>query len=453
MTRIAQYFDYQLGASAFTAIVVTVGIALQADAGLITGNRSVGGVAVDVDGVVSAPTVEDDQALEKVRQTALAEVPVDLQPFTELRAVSLKQIEAAIAKYRKEQLPIPDSVKCLAGLLRVQYVLVYPDREDIVLAGPAEGWRSDALGNVVGATTGRPVVLLDDLIVALRTRRSSRLEPISCSIDPTPEGLQRYQKLQRELRAIGNPQTTLRRIEEAVGPQVISITGVPASSRFARTMVAADFRMKRLAMDLEQAPIDDLPSFMQLRKGSRGSHSKNMMPRWWLAPKYDALVRDVEGLSWELRGQGVQCMTEQDYFDDQGERERTVKAGPLAIRWAETFTKRFSDLADHDSAFGHLRNVIDLAVIAALIEKEQLLIRAGIELPQLLQEEELKQFDVPRRVATQASFVKQRKNWVISASGGVKLLPWEIADRNETVEEVGEVHEKLSTDVDQWWWE
>ena len=42
----------------------------------------------------------------------------------------------------------------------------------------------------------------------------------------------------------------------------ISITGVPASSHFARVMVAADFRMKRLAMNFQPAPMDNMPSFL-----------------------------------------------------------------------------------------------------------------------------------------------------------------------------------------------
>ena len=38
----------------------------------------------------------------------------------------------------------------LGGLQRIEYVLVYPDRQDIVLAGPGEGWMVDEMGTVVG---------------------------------------------------------------------------------------------------------------------------------------------------------------------------------------------------------------------------------------------------------------------------------------------------------------
>ena len=66
----------------------------------------------------------------------------------------------------------PTPIKYLAGLQRIHYVFVYPEQKDIVLVGPGEGWKVDAKGNVVGITTGRPVMLLDDLLVALRTAKS-----------------------------------------------------------------------------------------------------------------------------------------------------------------------------------------------------------------------------------------------------------------------------------------
>lgn len=411
--------------------------------------RAVGGVAIDPDGVLSAPTVEDEQQLAAARNQALAAAPENLNAAAQLRGVSLKSLEAKLAECRANGQPIPEDVQYLAGLQRVEYVVVYPDRGDIVLAGPAEGWRLDALGNVVGATTGRPVVMLDDLIVALRTADASRMEAISCSIDPTAEGMQRLQALLGTLQNIGDPQTTIERIEEALGPQQISLTGVPASSHFARTMVAADFRMKRLAMNFQPAPIGGMPSFLQLVSG----RSTNMTPRWWLAAKYEPLAKDADGLTWQLRGQGVQCLTEESYYNSAGQRTQSVKASPAAEKWATTLTDRYSELADHDSAFGQLRNVMDLAVIAALIQKEELLTRANLELPELMQTASVAEYPVPKQVATSASFVKNRGSYTISASGGVQILPWQIADHSEVSADVTAVREELTADASQWWLE
>src|SRR6476619_7733478 len=107
------------------------------------------------------------------------------------------------------------------------YVLIYPDKQDIVLAGPAEGWKVDSLGSVVGATSNRPVLTLDDLMVALRVAESSNRSGISCSIDPTPEGMQRMQQLSGTFRPGVTPQVAGRQMEEAVGMQKITVTGIP----------------------------------------------------------------------------------------------------------------------------------------------------------------------------------------------------------------------------------
>ncbi|MCG8451399.1 MAG: DUF1598 domain-containing protein [Pirellulales bacterium] len=411
--------------------------------------QAVGGIAVDADGVLSAPTQQDAEKLDRIRHRAIEKAPEDLQPWTDLRAVSLKQIEARLAESRRLQQPVPEDVKYLAGLQRVQYVLVYPKQGDVVLAGPAEGWRVDALGNVVGITSGRPVLHLDDLMVALRTRDTTQLEAISCSIDPTPAGIQRLRALTDRQRRMGNVEATLARMEQALGQQVISVTGVPQTSHFARTLVAADFRMKRLAMGFEAAPMGGMPSFLELLQTSRGN--PNMTPRWWLAPNYLPLAKDAEGLAWELRGQGVKCMTEQDYLDSAGNRISSGKAGAAAKRWAQTFTQRFDELADHDSAFGKLRNAVDLAVVAALIDQERMLDRVGLELPELVQKQQLVRYHAPRHVSSRATFVRRRGDYLISTSGGVQLLPWEVVNQTEESAEVGAVRERLAVGSNQWY--
>jgi hypothetical protein len=444
--------NWALVLAACALVVVSVGDALRVGAGGFFNTRSVGGVAINPDGVLEAPTVQDERELEQLREKTVLKPPAALEEFTELRAVSLKQLEAKLAQCAKDGKPIPEEVLYVAGLQRVRYVFVYPDRNDIVLAGPAEGWKMDGLGNVVGATTDRPVLMLDDLMTALRSGASSRTEPITCSIDPRKEGIQQLQALLSGLRTIGNPEETMSQIEDALGPQEISVTGVPDTSHFARVMVAADFRMKRLAMDFEPAPVKDMPSFLSMMKDT-GRGMSNMMPRWWLAPKYEPMAKTADGLAWELRGPGVKCLTNEDYINEAGEKQTTDAKNPTAEKWAATMTDKYSELAEQDSTFGQLRNIMDLAVIGALIEKERLLDIAGLQLPRLLSEEPLDRYPAPKQTASKASAVKQGRDWLISASGGVEMLPWQIASEAETVDSVGKVRSELSADVKEFWWE
>jgi hypothetical protein len=415
---------------------------------------AVGGVKVDVDGVVSNAETGELKDLQAAWQKGLEDVPADLNAWSDLRFVSLRQLEAKVAEAQAQGKELPDAVRFMAGLQRVKYVLIYPKQHDIVLAGPAEGWRVDARGSIVGASTGRPVLLLDDLMVALRVAESANISGISCSIDPTPEGLERVAQLPPPPRATQGAQSAAlrgRQIEEALGPQRITVTGVPDTSHFARVIVAADFRMKRLGMDLERAPIDGMPSFLTMAKSRRGA-LHNMMPRWWLAPMYEPLRRDEDGLAWELRGQGVRCLTEQGYLEN-GQLERTGKADPTAQKWADTFTEKFDELAREDSTFGQLRNVMDLAVVAALLTKEGLLAHSGLEMPNLMGARPLEEYPAPRMVPSQASFVKAGRSWIVSVSGGVQIFPWQVADRTEVAAELAQARAERSQSQTGWYWQ
>jgi hypothetical protein len=331
-------------------------------------------------------------------------------------------------------------------------VLVYPEQNDIVLAGPAEGWRVDAMGNVVGSASGQPVLLLDDLMVALRVAEQANMGGISCSIDPTPEGMQQLQQMAGSFAAGANARTVARQQEQALGLQKITVTGVPDTSHFARTLVAADFKMKRLGMGFERAPVDGMPSFLDMFTG-REPGLQNMMPRWWLAPNYEPIRRDADGLAWELRGTGVKCMTEQDLMTDGGGRQHTGQGDEVAQKWADNFTSKFEELAREDSAFGQLRNVMDLSVVAALLAKENLTQFAGLEMPQLTTGVALEEFPAPRAVASQASLVKKGRNWLISVSGGVQIFPWQVADRTEVASELASVRpEREAADEAGWYW-
>ncbi len=113
------------------------------------------------------------------------------------------------------------------------------------------------MDSVVGTVTGGSTMRLVDLIVAMRSVESARQAGITCSIEPTPEGRRRLQQLLRrvKLRPGQNPAMLEASMKEAFGPQMIQLTGIPADTRFARTLVAADFEMKRVAMGLTDSPV------------------------------------------------------------------------------------------------------------------------------------------------------------------------------------------------------
>lgn len=414
---------------------------------------AIGGVAVDAEGVVRRQTDEDAARLRAVWRKLHKPVPAEAVREAALRSVSLKRLEAALREAAESGSPLTEEIFFLAGLQRVEYVFVYPDRRDVVLAGPAEGWQMTAAGDVVGVTTGRAVLRLDDLVEALRSGEAARAGGITCSIEPTAEGLERYARVTRSVRRRFSP-ATVGALQQALGPQRVLLRGVSHDSHFARVMVAADFLMKRLAMGFEAAPLPGMPSYMELLQATP-AREPITSPRWWMTTAYEPLMRSDDGLAWRLRGQGVKTLTEEGRLDAQGQRQAVEDANPLAEQWADTMTTNYEALSTQLSAFGQLRNCMDLAVVAALVAKEDLLNRAGCELPLLLDGERLRgeQGNVPRSVESQVALVRGRGGWVVSFSGGVDIAPWPVLERVEVGQMERPSYGETAPGAEpSWWW-
>ncbi len=413
-------------------------------------NRAVGGVNITAEGLVEETTPAFREELRREMLRTAKAAPMGMEVATEIRKVSLRGLDRAIADaYKNNMAVLPDEVKYLGGLQRIQYVFVYPEHGDIVLAGPGEGWRINESGAVVGEKNGRPVIHLDDLIVALRTAEAARTEGISCSIDPTPEGRRKLEEFLRHQQTFSP--AVIRGVEQALGLQQISLTGIPADSHFARMMVAADYRMKRLAMKLEPAPVAGLPSYLDLVRSADG----NVTPRWWLACNYEPILRSEDGLAFELQGQGVKVLTEDEFVGEGGEVKQTGRTSGPAARWAQLMTEKYDELSAAEPVFGELRNLMDLAVVAALIQKHDLLSVAKCELPMLLQKEggaAIETWNVPKAIATQSSFVKRGTRYIITASGGVQIESWQVASNTKVDEKVGEVRRRSASSTSNWWW-
>jgi Protein of unknown function (DUF1598) len=413
----------------------------------------VGGVAIDSAGMVTPPEksarIPMRDALRKLHAAPAAE----LNRSVETRMVSLRGIEEAAAAAKKPIAELlPDDIRFLAGIQRIQYVLVYPEQHDIVLAGPGEGWKVDEEGNIVGVTTGRPVLRLEDLLVAFRTVDNARQGGISCSIDPTTEGLQRLDALSANRRGSGAP--PLAAMKRALGPQQITLTGIPTDSHLARILVSSDFHMKRIGMNLEPSPIKALPSFIEMLKHDTSTESPT--PRWWLACDYEPLGRSEDGLAFELRGRGVKCMAEDEIVDAQGKVTGTGAANATSQKWADLMTQHYEELAAKEASFGELRNVMDLCVVAAIVAKEQLLAKADCRLPTLLGEGStlgVMPMEVPKSIESLCSSVK-RGDQVIVMSGGVMISSWQVAANTELRPAVGHAREKAAPPASgshAWW--
>ena len=424
-----------------------------AGAGNGTGNAFfgvVGGVSVDAEKIVRGEyRALPDADQDRIRK-ALAATDGDINAATELRMISLNGLEKAIAQASESGKPLPADVQFMAGLQRLEYVILSPDTNDIILAGPGEGWKTNDEGIVVGINTGMPVLHLQDFMVAMRSVDAARQgQGISVSIDPTAEGERRvqevYARMNRDgIRSVNKALAT--EIEQAYGDQTVKLTGVPRDSHFSRVLLAADYKMKRLAMGLDKSPVRQLPSLLSIIARKR-INLKHAAPRMWIEADYQPVAKGSNNNIWQISGKGVRVQTENTMADASG--NKTVKKLKVAEDWADNMTKHYEALSSKVPVFRDLRNIMDMSVIAAIIRSENLATKVGLKMPMIGGKIDTPSFTIPEKVPSQVSVA----NATVQVSGGVILDSWKAAQNTVVKEEITEIASvaKVAT-ADRWWW-
>ncbi len=83
--------------------VIALAASLHAGIGGFGNQRAVGGVIIDATGVVRTATVEEENHLAELVRQRTAEAEGDLNEATDLRMISLKGLQQAIAKAKADQ--------------------------------------------------------------------------------------------------------------------------------------------------------------------------------------------------------------------------------------------------------------------------------------------------------------------------------------------------------------
>ncbi len=99
--------------------------------------------------------------------------------------------------------------------------------------------------------------------------------------------------------------------------------------------------------------------------------------------------------------------------------------------------------------------VMDMSVVAAIIKQDQLVEKLNMNLPGILGHEMVStpSWNIPQQVPTQCSFVKLSESWLVTASGGVDVDSFAVAEKTETVPSLGKLAVLASKrSADNWWW-
>ena len=446
----------------FPTISVLAVVAASLSATPVRAQELPAGVVIDTQGVMKK-MVYSDPGGQLTRQrvaAAKASLSADVLKFSKIRWVSLNRLEQAMAA---RQGVADEQMRHLAGLLRIQYVFYYPESKDIVIGGPAEGWVTNPAGRVVGITSGRPTLQLQDLAVALRAfPPDKKATPvIACSIDPTQEGLASMQRFLRSTGSFATPNMTqqiVSGLQTSLGLQEVSISGVPADTHFAQVLVEADYRMKLIGIGLEKPPVR-MVSFVA--KANPASVSRNALFRWFFTPDYQCLRTSKDGLAMQLVGDGVKLIGEDELVSAQGGRTSAGRGSKASQMFVTSFTKKYPELAERAPIFAELRNLIDMCVTAAYIQKQDYYGKSGWTMPLLGDESKyaVQTYQAPQKVASAVAAIWKGNRLMTPIGGGVQIQASQaLKAENLLPDEDGKVAEsrqqlKLNLTENQWWWD
>ncbi|MEX2168177.1 MAG: DUF1598 domain-containing protein [Pirellulales bacterium] len=431
------------------------------------GTQGLSGVAVDAEGVLQTMTVNDPRGkLTRQRiEEAMGQLDGNLAEPSKLRKVSLTRLEQAVQQKIAAGSGPDDAMKHLAGLTRIEYVFCYPESGDIVVAGPAEPWGQSLSGRMLGIKSGRPVIELQDLVVAMRAFAPGQAEKppiIYCSIDPTAEGLARMQQFLKQFGRQANPNQTqfiVEQLQAQLGPQVITVGGIPASTHFAQVLVEADYRMKLIGIGLEKPPVR-LTSYVD--RVSPAAVSRNALQRWYFVPDYQCVRVSDDELSMQMVGEGVKLVGEDEVVAQDGGRRTAGKANRASQAFVNGFTKAYPRLAQRVPVYAQLRNCIDLSVAAAYMQQHDFYGQVGWNM-ELFGNEELfpvETYNAPKQVASAVNSMWKGASLITPIGGGVSIRPSQALQTvNLLRDEAGQIEttrdgvDLSGLDEGQWWWD
>lgn len=424
----------------------------------------IAGIEVDATGVLKIRMVDPRLAQQRLREARVRAQVDDVMRSSELRKVSLNRLEKTIAEHVAADRKFSDDILALAGLTMIQYVFYYPDTNDIVVAGPAEGFVADPTQRFVGMNTGRPTLLLEDLVTALRAYGPGAppTPMISVSIDPTPDGLARMQQFLRAVGGRANRGDTLRLVQglkQNLGYQTVTIQGIPADTHFARVLVEADYRMKLIGIGLEQLPV---PVRSYVSRTNPQTVAANALERWYFQPNYNGVSVSEDRLAMRINERGVQLVGEGERVLGDGQRVQAGRGNRASQAFTQEFTEKYPLIASKVRVYAELQQLIDLAIAAAYIHEQDFYEQAGWSMDVLADESQVpvQTYTAPDKVETAVNAIWRGNTLMTPLGGGVNMQP-RLAFNSDrmTVDESGDnVVAKAAADPSalepgQWWWD
>jgi hypothetical protein len=288
----------------------------------------------------------------------------------------------------------------LYGLTQIGGFVIDSENQDIVLLG--------------AAASNAPPLFVDDFAVALRSLllRYAKLEGNTrifsfpgISIDPMPETIRRLMAALRDFnadRSAGSLAAAVERFRAICeSPQHVRIIGIPAS-RFAMTMLEADYKLKRIA-DGTLQPLSELKGLLNRELDSAIAEAQrgNPLPgaaynRFWFVA--GDCVQSSGQTTTTLDQCDVALLTEQELATKEGNMVGAGGRDVMATRFACDVSSIFPNLAAADATYRKLDALYRWMSLARVIIDNNAVEKSRLDISLLTDTLQIDHAHVPKTV-------------------------------------------------------
>lgn len=419
------------------------------------------GVYVDPEGTVQvvreAMSGQTRRNLELILNASTQDPAHDWRSPSAMRCISLRRLRDEIAERRMTGQPLGDSLLNLAGLSRIQYMMITED--DILIAAPVGGIDVDQ-GWFVDRETGRTTIRSDFLTRCFAATLSGT--PFGCTIDPTAEGMQAAATVASHIRdhqiPIGLAASQLR---DALGMQRIEVFGTAGDTSVGLLMVEADRHMKQLALGQHPMP-DGVNNYLDVvdQMIDQGPPD-GLLLRLWFTANQQSVRSDPQHRIFEMAGSPIQLSGQNQRALADGQRG-AVTIDPRSEQFVQNFNRNWNRIRDQYPVYASLESLYRAAAVTELIDRfaKDQVHRDLAE--SLAMDDESRDWMIvaPKQVESIATMHTVRKgkkrHHILMASGGVAV------DTQSTITSEIKAYPSLASSgniagqppvvIDQWWW-
>jgi hypothetical protein len=257
-----------------------------------------------------------------------------LSEIDQLAVVSLKALVTRAEKYAGHWEDLPQELRRPGKLARVRGFILDAGHGDVLILGSRE--------------PRAPGLEIDDLIVAVRAVWQEGGAP-TCSLDPDPEHL----------------------ASKRVGPQNVRLIDLPRDCGFARSLLDADYTMKKMLFGATPVRAAGFTSLEQLLRGASDAEVESLQSRFWFIPVPPDLGDVQVGADGRIAlfQNKLEVLTEQVALSGEGQLAGTGMVNSAADRAAASLTRHWAAIAREEPHFQKLQLLTDLVLLSSLLRE------------------------------------------------------------------------------------